>query len=304
LKEIKVVAIIQARMASSRLPEKVLLDIAGQPMLAHVVERARGASSVDQVVVATTVDPADDAVAAFCLARNYPFTRGSLHDVLDRYYQAARLFQAGVVVRLTADCPLIDPGLIDETVKALYKPVMSDQSPVTSNQSPQAPITDHWSLITKHWDFTTNRLPPPWGRTYPIGLDVEVCTFAALERAWREADQSYQREHVMPYLYENDPVIDSRSGEVIATGRDISQRRGFRVLLLNSADDHGALRWTVDTPADMELIRQVFARLEAGGFHLLEVLDLPAEPELAGINAGIQHKGFQDVDMRSMEHDL
>jgi spore coat polysaccharide biosynthesis protein SpsF len=278
MKHPRTIAIIQARMASSRLPEKVLLDIAGQPMLAHVVERARRASIVDQVVVATTVDPADDAVAGFCQGRGYPTTRGSLHDVLDRYYQAARLFQAGLVVRLTADCPLIDPGLIDETVEA---------------------------LITKHWDFTANRLPPPWGRTYPIGLDVEVCTFAALEQAWREADQPYQREHVMPYIYENDPVIDSRSGEVIATGRDISQRRGFRVLLLNGAEDHGALRWTVDTPSDLELVRQVFDRLgKREDFTWLEVLDLfQREPELAGINAAVQHKGFQDVDSRGMKCD-
>jgi spore coat polysaccharide biosynthesis protein SpsF (cytidylyltransferase family) len=96
-------------MASSRLPDKVLLDIAGQPMLARVVERAWRAKAIDQVVVATTTDPSDNAVATFCAGRGYPCQRGSQHDVLDRYYQAARAFAAGSV-RITADCPFIDPG--------------------------------------------------------------------------------------------------------------------------------------------------------------------------------------------------
>src|SRR5512133_3030988 len=143
----RVVAIVQARMSSSRLPGKVLLDLAGQPMLARVVERARRSRRIDQVAVATTTDPSDDPVEAFCRERGYACVRGSMHDVLDRYYQAARQLQAGVIVRLTADCPLVDPGLIDETVQAFHR---------------------------EEVDFACNRLPPPFTRTYPIGLDVEV----------------------------------------------------------------------------------------------------------------------------------
>lgn len=258
-------------MASSRLPGKVLLDIAGQPMLARVVERARRAKTVHEVVVATTTAIDDQAVAAFCQARRYAFIRGSLHDVLDRYYQAAQRFQAGVIVRVTADCPLIDPGLIDATVEAL-----------------------------DGWDFAANRLPPPLSRTFPIGLDVEVCTFAALERAWWEASQAYQREHVMPYLYENEPVVDAGSGQVIAPGADPNQQRGFGVRLLNHHPDYGALRWTVDTAPDLELARQVYARFDGrDDFSWEEVLALfRREPELAHINAEIHHKGFLDVDTR------
>ncbi|MDH5507139.1 MAG: NTP transferase domain-containing protein, partial [Anaerolineae bacterium] len=114
----RVITIIQARMASSRLPGKIMQDLAGRPMLAWVVARARRAKTTDEVVIATTTDPADDAVAAYCEQNGYAYYRGSMHDVLDRYYQAARQFDAHVVVRLTADCPLIDPAEIDRTVSA------------------------------------------------------------------------------------------------------------------------------------------------------------------------------------------
>ncbi len=252
----RTVAIIQARMASSRLPGKVLKEIAGQPMLAHVVERVRRASQVDEVVVATTTDAGDEAVAAFCESRTIAVVRGDPFDVLDRYYQAARQFGAEVVVRVTADCPLIDPGVVDLTISEFQRIGA---------------------------DFAANRLPPPWKRTYPIGLDTEVCRFAALERAWREADQPYQREHVMPYLYDQE-------------GR-------FRVVLVNHQPDYGALRWTVDTAEDLQFVRQVFAHFgERTDFTWLDVLDLiQREPNLAQINAGVQHKTALDVDNR-MDH--
>lgn len=258
-----IVAIIQARMSSSRFPGKVLLDIAGEPMLARVVERARRARTVNQVMVATTTDLADDPVAAFCQQRGYSFIRGSLTDVLDRYYQAARASQADVIVRLTADCPVIDPDVIDATVSAFLGKA--------DNNSAEPFI----------YDFVANRLPPPWKRTYPIGLDVEVCSFNALERAWKEADQPHQREHVMPFLYEKE-------------GR-------FRIFVLDHSPDYGALRWTVDTPEDLELIRRIFSRFNGrDDFSWLEVLALfQREPELAQINAGVQHHHYKDVDARA-----
>ena len=119
----KVMAIIQARMASSRLPGKVLLDIAGQPMLGLVHVRTRRARRVDDVLVATTTDDADEPICEYCEAHGIRFTRGSQFDVLDRYYQAARKFEADIVLRITADCPAIDPQLIDEAVDALRGPV-------------------------------------------------------------------------------------------------------------------------------------------------------------------------------------
>jgi spore coat polysaccharide biosynthesis protein SpsF len=250
----RIVAIIQARMGSSRLPGKVLKEINGQPMLWHVIQRAQQSKRVDVVVVATTVDAGDDAIERFCQENGIGCWRGSVHDVLDRFYQAARAFQADVVVRLTADCPLLDPAVIDLTIQAF------EQSGA---------------------DFAANRLPPPFVRTYPIGLDTEVCSYVALERAWREASAVYEREHVMPYLYDT-------------PGR-------FKVTVINAEQNHGAQRWTVDTPEDLELVRMIFERLSGQpNFGWRDVLALfEREPQLAQINAGVAHKSYLDVDGRN-----
>jgi spore coat polysaccharide biosynthesis protein SpsF len=249
----KCCAIIQARMSSSRLPGKVLRDIGGQSMLERMLTRVQRCQRIDLVVVATTTEPSDDPIAEFCQQNGYPFFRGSLHDVLDRYYQAALHFDAATVVRLTADCPLIDPAVIDHTIE----------------QFCQAGV-----------DFAANRLPPPWHRTYPIGMDTEVCSFAALERAWREANAPYEREHVMPYLY------------------DEAER--FRTLLVNTEPDYGHLRWTVDTAQDLDVVQRVYALFEGrDDFTYAELLDLFARhPELQAINADVQHKTYKDHDAR------
>ena len=246
-----VVAIVQARMGSSRLPGKVLADIGGKPMLARVVLRARRARLLEQVIVATTTDPGDDSIEAYCLSVGFPCFRGDPYDVLDRYYQAAKLFEADPIVRITADCPLIDPGEIDRTVQAFF---------------------DH------KVDFAANRLPPPWKRTTPIGMDTEVVRFEALARAWRKADAKYAREHVMPYLYEEE-------------GR-------FNTLLVQHAPDLGHLRLTVDTAQDLELVREIYAAFgNRDDFTLSDILRLLDEkPGLLAINADVTHKGYQEVD--------
>lgn len=271
----KTVAIIQGRMSSSRLPGKILLDIAGKPMIQHVIERAKRARTLDAVTVATTTDPSDDPVAAFAASKGIPFTRGSLHDVLDRYYQAAKSHQADVIVRITADCPLIDPDVIDQTVKL---------------------ITDNWPLKT---DFSCNRLPPPFTRSFPIGLDVEVCTFAALECAWKESTETFQREHVMPFLYEGTNLALDTSH--VARG---TSPRGFQIAQLHHTPDYGSLRWTVDTPEDLTFIREIFARLNGKpNFTWYDVLEIVQKnPELAEINAGIRHKTMTETDHRAPGH--
>lgn len=264
----KFLAIVQARMGSSRLPGKVMLDIAGLPMLERVVERTKRASLLENVVVATTNEAQDDAVANFCRERGYPVHRGSLHDVLDRFYQAARVFEAEAVVRITADCPVIDPGLIDGIVR---------------------------EFTLSSVDFAANRLPPPWQRTYPIGLDIEVVTFSALERAWKQADQKSQREHVMPYFYEGIPVD---AFDLTRTSLAVSPR-GFRVMLVNHVPDYGSKRWTVDTAEDLALMQRVYARFEGrDDFSWQDVLALfEREPELANINSNVIHKSAFDTDM-------
>ena len=269
-------AIIQARMGSSRLPGKVLLDIGGKPMLAHVADRTRMATSIDQVIVATTSDPADDPVAELCDRRGYACYRGSLHDVLDRYAQAASRYPCDVVARITADCPLIDPVLIDQTAYALLGiPVSQDQHLVVSEASENSRTDPRFP-----YDFAANRLPPPWGRTYPIGLDVEVCTHAALERAWKEASLPHEHEHVMPYLYDQ-------------PGR-------FRFILLNYKQDYGDMRWTVDTPEDLTMVRQLYDYLKAvPDFSWLDVLQVFQEHiELQQINASVPHNDYRAVDER------
>lgn len=163
----KTVAIIQARMGSSRLPGKVLMPLADKPALWHVVDRLRQAKEIDQVVIATTDSVKDDAIEAFCNGHKIPCYRGSEQDVLDRYYQAARQFNARTVVRITADCPAIDPQIVDEVVRG-YR-------------------SGGYALFGLDGEF-------------PDGLDCVAFSFTALEMAWREARLPSEREHVCPYI--------------------------------------------------------------------------------------------------------
>lgn len=162
-------ALIQARMGSSRFPGKVLEDLAGHPMIWHVVNRTRRAKNIHKVVIATTDRAIDDPIAQFCEQENVGCFRGSEQDVLDRFYQAAKANQADVIVRVTADCPLIDPAVIDKVMSRFER---GD--------------CDYVCNVERY--------------TYPDGLDTEVFSFAALKRAWREASKPSEREHVTPYL--------------------------------------------------------------------------------------------------------
>ncbi len=146
-----IVAVVQARMSSTRLPGKVLAEVAGHPMLWHVVHRLRRARLVNRIVVATSENPADDAIQQFCKQESIDCFRGSESDVLDRYYQAAQAFSADVVVRITADCPLIDSNIVDRVIQ---------------------------HFLDDDLDYVSNALR----YTYPDGLDVEVFSFAALEQ--------------------------------------------------------------------------------------------------------------------------
>ena len=167
----RTVAIIQARTGSTRLPGKVLLPLLDEPVLVHVVRRVRRARTLDAVVVATTVAPGDDPIAELGRREGWPVTRGSEMDLLDRYLEAARAHAATHVVRITSDCPLIDPGVIDDVVT---------------------------ELMTSGADYVSNSLEP---RTFPRGLDTEAMTLEALERAGHEDADPASREHATPYIY-------------------------------------------------------------------------------------------------------
>jgi spore coat polysaccharide biosynthesis protein SpsF len=240
-------------MESSRLPGKVLEDIQGQPMLLRVVHRVQRAQTVDMVIVATTTSESDDPVEALCRAEKLACFRGDAVDVLDRVHSAVAAYDADVVVRITGDCPVIDPEVIDLTVRAF----LESDPPV---------------------DLALNRFVDD--RTFPIGLDTEVCSFEALDTAWRDADQAYQREHVMPYIY--DPP-----------GR-------FRVLHVRNDEDLGSYRWTVDTAEDLAFIRSVFAHFAPEeDFGWRDILALVrSRPELAALNAGVKHKPLKSIDKR------
>lgn len=165
----RVVAIVQARLSSTRLPGKVLEPLLGLPMIVFMWRRIQRATLVDTIVLATSVDPSDDVLAEEAARHGITCHRGDLNDVLGRFEGAARAAQADVVVRLTGDCPLIDPEVVDTAIR---------------------------TLVDSGADYVSNSDPP----TYPDGLDVEVFTFAALVRAHAEARLPSEREHVTPYL--------------------------------------------------------------------------------------------------------
>jgi spore coat polysaccharide biosynthesis protein SpsF len=169
----KIVTIIQARMSSSRLPGKVLMTLLDRPVIQWVYERAVRIPGVDDVVVATTTEPADDAVAGWCERHRIPVFRGSETDVLDRYVQCARRHDADAVVRVTADCPLLDPALSGRVVELF--------------------------LGAQPCDYASNCEPP----TFPDGLDTEIISRDALELSWTETSEPFDREHVTAYVRRN-----------------------------------------------------------------------------------------------------
>ena len=174
-------------MGSTRLPGKVLADIEGMPMLARVVERVRRARTIDRIIVATTTESRDDELAQYAGTLSVDVTRGNEDDVLDRYYQAAHVYELDVVVRITSDCPLLDPGLLDQVVTLLFE---------------------------SHVDYAANTLR----RTFPRGLDVEAVPFVTLERVWQEASSFHQRAHVFPYILDH-PEQFSTAGITDAADR-------------------------------------------------------------------------------------
>ena len=166
--------LIQARMTSTRLPGKVLCPINGRPMLLYMLERVNAAKHVNQVTVVTSIDPSDDPIADICKENRIICFRGSLDDVLDRYYQAALYFKADIIVRLTGDCPLIDPRMIDAVIDVYIK---------------------------GEYDYIANTVPPKW--TVPEGMDVEVFSFHKLKQVWLQAKKPSEREHVTFYFWQN-----------------------------------------------------------------------------------------------------
>jgi spore coat polysaccharide biosynthesis protein SpsF len=168
----KVAAIIQARMGSTRLPGKVLKKVLGKTLLEYQIERVKRAKTIDEIIIATTKKESDDPIVQLCQQLSIPYYRGSEEDVLSRYYKAATEFNVDVIVRLTSDCPIIDPNVIDKVIGCYLE--NRDQ-----------------------YDYVSNTLM----RTYPRGLDTEVMSYEVLKRAHEEAKELVYREHVTAYIY-------------------------------------------------------------------------------------------------------
>lgn len=233
----KVVAIVQARMGSTRLPDKVMRRILGVPMIELLLTRLAKSCQIDQIILATSTDPRNTPLVEHVQKLGYTCVRGSEDDVLGRYLLAARHAQADVVVRITGDCPLIDPVMVDQAITQFK----ADGVDYLSNASPA---------------------------TYPDGLDTEVFTMQALERAGHESRDSFDHEHVTPYL--------RKSGL-------------FKTSVMRNSEDMSDLRWTVDEPADFDVISKVFSHFAPNiHFSWLEVLGLQrSQPALFAANHNI-----------------
>jgi spore coat polysaccharide biosynthesis protein SpsF len=184
--------VIQARRGSTRLPDKVLLPLAGKPLLQRMVERVKQSHYADIVIVATTMKPEDDALVALCNEMNVHCYRGDEQDLLDRHYRAALEHHADVCVKIPSDCPLIDPQVIDQVIR-------------------------YYLAFSKEYDFVSNLHPATW----PDGQDVEVMPMEVLNTAWREASTRMQREHTTPFLWDQ-PQRFSIGNVRWKTGKDFS----------------------------------------------------------------------------------
>ena len=214
-------------------------------MLTRGVNRTAQAQNLDEVVVATTNLPADDAVADLCRTGGFRYFRGSELDVLDRYYQAATQVQADVIVRVTADCPLIAPEIVDRVVEAF----LSGQPNVA---------------------YASNIVPD---RTFPRGLDTEVMSYDALESIWRQDQEPSGREHVTPYIHRHPEL--------------------FKTVCVTNDEDLSALRWTVDLPEDLALVRRIYDHFGHGNFSWREALNiLRSNPAWSEINQHVEQKAI------------
>lgn len=237
----KVYAIIQARCGSTRLPGKIFMNIDGKPLLWHVVHRLRYAELIDDIVIATTTNSKDDATEEWCKQNEVKCFRGSEDDVLNRFYGAATTFPCDIIVRVTADDPFKEPSIIDKIIK---------------------------KLIDENLDLATNVLPP----FFPEGLDCEVFTFDVLQTMEKTTNDAYDREHVTPYIYNNQDK--------------------FKIANVSSECQLSQYRWTIDNEEDYEMVNAIYENRKDGNDEILlmeEILGILDEnPEIVSINSNVK----------------
>ena len=234
----KVVAIVQARLGSIRLPKKVMADVNGTTLINLLLKRLKNSKKIDQILLATSDKNEDDELERYIKSLGFDVYRGKENDVLDRFAKAASLANADVIVRITGDCPLIDSYLVDEIIELYFN---------------------------SKADYASNREPP----TFPDGLDVEVMSFSALQKANEVASNAYDREHVTPF------IINSKD---------------FKKNYLRSPENLSDFRWTVDEKDDLDLVRFIFKSFAPRiNFSYQEILNLAASnSELFRLNSRIK----------------
>lgn len=246
---LNIVTIIQARTGSSRLPGKVMLEAAGKPLLLHMIDRVHQAKLAGTIVVATTCEQEDDIIEEICLLNNINCFRGSTNDLLERHYKAALKYSADVVLKIPSDCPLIDPAVIDRVIEYFIK---------------------NRNLL----DYASNLHPA----TYPDGNDVEVFSFNALYKAYKNAYKEYEREHTTPYIWNNPGMF--RAGNVKwESGMNLSKSHRF---VLDYIEDYYAIK---------EIIERLYYSNQF--FSISDILDLlNVFPSIGDINRHLNGKAW------------
>jgi spore coat polysaccharide biosynthesis protein SpsF len=235
-------------MSSSRLPKKVLKKIGKHPMLYYVIRQTLSSKTIDEVIIATTKEKIDDEIVEYCKQNDIKYFRGSKMDLLDRYYQCAKKFECDPIIRITSDCPLIDPNVIDKIFKKFEK---------------------------NSFDYVANNLEKfngVWDNSmcnYPQGMTVEVSSFNALEKAWKEAKKPSEREHVFPYIQFNPKL--------------------FKVSKVKTKKNLSHIRCTVDRISDMKFVKKIYKK--TGYDKTITIKDIikiiEKEPKLITINNNI-----------------
>jgi len=239
-----IAAIIQARTGSTRLPNKVFKNLCGKPLIWHIVNRLKYSQKIDNIILATTQNENDNVLEEWALENNTPCFRGNEDDVLDRYYQAAKLYSVDTIVRITADDPFKDPQVIDDVINL---------------------------FVEKKLDFAYNNNPP----TFPEGLDTEVFSLDALEKAVNNSTDPFEREHVTQYFYRNPSI--------------------FRQACLKNPTDLSYLRWTIDTQQDWDMAEIVYNKLypTIENFSMFDILELiNKESYIAAINSTVKRSAM------------
>lgn len=244
----KITVIIQARMGSTRLPGKVLMNISEKTVLHHVVDRVSQCRNIDDIIIATTTLDKDDLIVKEVEKIGCKYFRGSENNVLDRYYEAATFNKSDIIIRITSDCPLIDPLIVDKIIEF---------------------------YINNNYEMVTNACSDSSKRTYPRGLDTEIFSYNVLKKAKENAKESYQLEHVTPYIYENTTNIFYYKNNI----------------------DYSKYRFTLDTEEDLKLIKEIYSNLYFGenNFYLGDVIEvMENNPDLFFINNSIKQKHIRE----------